>query len=47
MDRTAFEKPSSVMSKDVHEQPTSHLKRRSAEELSDQKDDSETVSTAI
>lgn len=47
MDRTAFEKPSSVMSKDGHELLTSQLKRRSAEEPSDQKADSETVSTAI
>lgn len=47
MDGAAFEKPLSLMSKDVHEQSTSHLKRWSAEELSEQKPDSETVSTVI
>lgn len=44
MDRAAFEEQLSLMSKDMHEQLTSHLKRGSAEELSDQKPDFETVS---
>lgn len=47
MDRAAFEEPLSLMSKDMHEQLSSHLERWSAEELSDQKLDFETVSTTV